>query len=79
MSVSVFPNPSNGKYTIETTQPARVSVIYYTGSTVIPERPVSENRCSLDLSGLPTGVYIAKFSNNNGVVYKKLVKISGSN
>lgn len=68
--ITVYPNPSNGVFTVETQQASVLEVFDFSG------RKISEKKVEgkiLMNENLSTGVYILKFTSGNGIVVKKLI------
>lgn len=70
--VSVFPNPSNGKVTIETQEELTAITLYSMSGKKLLH--TTELMKQIDISNLATGVYILRMTSENGVVEKKIVK-----
>lgn len=77
--VSVYPNPSSGKFIFELTQgikPDAIKIFNGMGEQIINMENVgSQNRIEIDLKNFATGIYMAVLSQNNKVVRKKLIKV----
>ena len=63
--MSVFPNPANGKVSIEGVEAAEVLVYNALGQLVKTVRGTNE----IDLSGLAEGVYLVRIMDADGKVY----------
>ena len=76
IQMEVFPNPSNGVFTIETSvdfmRDAVVTVLDATGKTVQQFSWNGESR-TLDLTQLSEGIYVLKVLSENGISVKKLI------
>jgi hypothetical protein len=75
---SVYPNPSNGLYTIKTNSNSAYTIELYspTGNLAMQQKSTG-NTILLDITELNNGVYLLKICNGKGVAgYKKLLKIS---
>ncbi|MCF6132952.1 T9SS type A sorting domain-containing protein [Flavobacterium wongokense] len=70
-NLSIYPNPSNGKFNIQFTQPENGMMEVYNaiGQKIIEQ----EFRSELDLSGYSKGVYLLKFTAGNYSTTKKVV------
>lgn len=71
-TINVYPNPSKGFITIDTTTPVAVTITDLTGKTVFTAKEVT-NQSSLNLTSLQSGVYLVKMSNAAGVQTKKII------
>ena len=71
----VYPNPTSGKmYVVLAETPIRCQILNLTGN-VVAETAVSSSRFELDLSLLPSGVYLIKVQMADGkLTYGKFVK-----
>ncbi|MFD2601630.1 MULTISPECIES: T9SS type A sorting domain-containing protein [Flavobacterium] len=71
-SLAVYPNPSNGIFNFSTEETIDVTVTDLTGKTVHTAKGI-ENGGSINLSGLSTGMYIAKINGASGERVEKLI------
>ncbi|PZR20496.1 MAG: hypothetical protein DI539_10620 [Flavobacterium psychrophilum] len=71
-SFAVYPNPSNGIFSFSTEETIDVTVTDLTGKTVHTAKGI-ENGGSINLSGLSTGMYIAKINGASGERVEKLI------
>lgn len=71
--VTVFPNPSSGKFSIQTEQEAECLVVDIHGK-VIYSGTVNASK-SIDISFAPQGVYFLKIETEQGVTVQKLNKL----
>jgi hypothetical protein len=75
-NMDVFPNPSNGLFTISNTintDKLEVTIINTLGQTVIVETAKNTNQLSFDLSKMSKGIYYAKVTNGDGSQLFKLI------
>lgn len=75
LGVTVVPNPSNGRFRLEFSQPldgVRVRIIDSQGSVVLAMDGLVEDEV-IDLSGVAAGVYFLQFSSGGWLVCEKLV------
>jgi hypothetical protein len=73
-SLNVFPNPSNGLFTITgIEQNANIS-IYNTLGVLIKTLQTEKINTEIDLSDYSNGIYFIKLKNNNGEAIHKLIK-----
>jgi hypothetical protein len=73
---SVYPNPSSGKFLVKITDlvnsSAMLQIINITGQTVY-EAKISGSETSLELGGLPKGIYFVHLNNERFTGVKKLI------
>lgn len=69
--INVYPNPTNSFVTITGAQPQDVEIISVTG--IRYTIPASQNIIHLD--GFAKGIYLLRFTNNQKIVTKKIVKL----
>jgi len=72
----VFPNPSNGVFTISNTintDKLEVTIINTLGQTIITETAKNESQLSFDLSKMSKGIYYAKVTTDEGTKLFKLI------
>jgi hypothetical protein len=71
-NIRLYPNPANSLLNIETDQEATVRITFLTGKTaMIIERVNSE---AIDISGLPSGVYLVHIETADGIAIREFVK-----
>lgn len=72
--VSIYPNPTLGKFTIELQgiHRANIIIINIWGERVF-ESQINNQHSSIDISEQPNGIYIAKITSNNGMTTKKII------
>ncbi len=70
--IKVFPNPSNGVFTIDTILSTDVKVLDITGKEVYKASNVT-NQGALNLTNLQKGVYMLKMKNENGEQTEKII------
>ena len=74
--VLVYPNPTDGKFTIEYETEADSYIITLSdafGKTLL-RRKVSEQMVQFDLNGLPSGTYLLTIEDGSNKVTKKVIK-----
>ncbi|MBL0359223.1 MAG: T9SS type A sorting domain-containing protein [Chitinophagaceae bacterium] len=72
-SITVSPNPANDIITITgLSQPGIVSVIHYSGSTVLTTN-TNASSLKLNVSNIPAGLYMVRFGYQKNSIHKKLV------
>lgn len=78
MEVGLFPNPTNGRFTVsvsrnESATPLHIILSTQTGAVILDKTLNSEME-DIDLSGQPSGIYILKLSTSNESHVWKVVK-----
>ncbi len=69
--LSVYPNPSAGKFTFKSNETVlEVNIYNIVGELVLN----TKDRSEIDLSSMPSGVYYARFNINGNVITKKIMK-----
>ncbi len=68
-SVSIYPNPSNGTFTVsvENYENTNLQLLNLLG-VVVYEGKLSNNHTNIDLAGISKGIYFYKIANKNAVV-----------
>lgn len=73
LSVNLSPNPAGNTIVINgLSQPGNVSIISYNGSVVLTAN-ANTSSVSLDISRLPAGLYVVRFSYQKNSINKKLI------
>ncbi|NHN25671.1 T9SS type A sorting domain-containing protein [Flavobacterium jejuense] len=76
--IAVYPNPSNGIYTISlgNVQPISIKVYDISGKTILFKKDilVSENRTSVNLTAVSKGIYFIVINSEKGIISKRIVK-----
>lgn len=70
--IAVFPNPSNGAFTIDTVLPTDIRVLDITGKEVHRASAIT-NQTTLNLTNLQKGVYMLKMKNEVGEQTEKII------
>jgi hypothetical protein len=71
--ISIFPNPTTGQLNITTNlQSYELSIFNSTGQ-LIQKRKIISNSILLDISDLPTGLYLIQVSENEKQLYKQTI------
>ncbi|MGZ3864709.1 MAG: T9SS type A sorting domain-containing protein [Bacteroidia bacterium] len=76
-SFSVYPNPTNGKFTVTFTRPqykATIKVTSVLGEEVYSETFSSIEKQVIDLSNYPSGTYLVQIITGDNTVTKRVVK-----
>jgi len=73
--LKVYPNPCRNSITIKTEKEVlEFSLIDLIGSTVILRNELNTSPIIIDITTLPSGMYLLKIQTNNGIFYHKLFK-----
>jgi len=73
----IYPNPSSTQITIElpyTLQKNTSLTISNTNAQQLIAQPIIKQQTEIDISSLPTGIYIVKVWNDKGVMVQKVIK-----
>lgn len=73
-NLNIYPNPTSGKFILETDQPGKLSIYSLSGHEVL-SLPVHEPKTQIDVNSFPCGMYLLQFINNTIVVTDKLIKL----
>jgi len=77
LAVSVYPNPSNGLVTVNSTETiSQVQVIDLGGRIILMDENKDFNSTTIDLTSVPAGVYILKIQFINGNVLNKRIELA---
>jgi len=71
--INLSPNPANDKVTVNGSFPKGTITIINSGGQKVLNKSVNAISFTLDISGLPSGIYMVCFSDQTNTVYKKLV------
>ncbi len=70
----IFPNPTTGIINVEAENVIGIEVINIQGEKVISQKSnIKNQKCEIDLSSQPKGIYIIKITTNKGVAVEKVV------
>jgi PKD repeat protein len=69
---SIYPNPSNGLFTIKGKNIYSISITDFTGKVIL-EKTINSNRAEIDLSKYLKAVYLLKVYTENGIWMTKIV------
>ena len=75
--VSLYPNPTYGKFTVALTEMGDVSInatLSTTTGIVVSQTKLTDMQHTFDLSGQPAGVYLLRFSTDKETHVWKIVK-----
>ena len=74
--ISIYPNPATDKITIEIAAglaSSQLSIINLNGEEVLT-RQITQPKTQIDISNLPSGVYIVRLTNDKTVEVRKIIK-----
>ena len=74
--IQIFPNPSTGLFTIQTTKGEQLSsleVYNAFGKLIYQTDNLKSTEVTIDLSGNSSGIYFLKLSNNNKIHSRKIL------
>lgn len=73
---SLFPNPTSGRFTLQTDAPgdARFAIYDIYGREVEPETEMSGSQVQIDLSAVPSGTYLVRVKSAAGVQTLRLLR-----
>ncbi len=75
MQVSIYPNPSNGIFTITSNKIEKTKIeIYNSIGECILNRELTKGTDDINLSDLPNGIYSIKLTGENWTEHKKIIK-----
>lgn len=74
-SLLIYPNPAHGRIMLKAAGLNQQIILYSTtGNAIIPEvKTLSQGLSSIDISGLPAGVYVVSVSSSQGIAHTRLV------
>ena len=73
-NVKIYPNPSTGKIFIDSQESINYSVLDIDGRIILPQKSLSNTNEIIDLSNLPSGIYLLKLFNNQHTELRKIIK-----
>jgi len=73
--ISIYPNPSNGVFTITKANSNNLDILVFdiTGKTILSKTNITENNYSLNLKTVDKGIYFIKLLSNNKQLVKKII------
>ncbi|MBI4931409.1 MAG: T9SS type A sorting domain-containing protein [Bacteroidetes bacterium] len=71
-NINIYPNPSSGTFTIETTEQESELIILNTLGEIILSQKIQNGKTEIDLSNQPNGIYFLHLTSENGTTTKKL-------
>ncbi len=72
-NVLIYPNPAHSQFTIANANGAGIRITDPAGKTVL-SLEAADADVSVDISALPSGVYLLQFTRNGNTGYSKLIK-----
>jgi hypothetical protein len=78
-SLDIFPNPCSEYLYLKGNQIENIEIIDLFGRKLSAIVEISDNQCRLDISGFCDGIYIILIKIPNGILARKVYKISPSN
>jgi hypothetical protein len=72
--ISVFPNPSSDYITIDIPEKATIEIINIEGQ-IIKSISAKGNNATIDISGLPSGMYFVTVKTGKGIEVRKFIKL----
>jgi len=73
-NISIYPNPSNGVFTISGIEVNASINIYNAIGELVKSIQSTDNNTTVDLSDYSNGIYFIKIKNNKGEAIQKLIK-----
>jgi selenophosphate synthase len=73
-NVSIYPNPSNGAFSVQATENAIVDVYDMNGKQITASQVISSNgKVNIDLNNVEAGVYLVRVQNETFSTTKRIV------
>jgi hypothetical protein len=72
--ISIYPNPSDGKFMLSKGNANKLKVLDILGSTILETKLNQQVNEELDLSQFPNGIYWVQFINGNESITQKIIK-----
>lgn len=74
-TITIFPNPSQAQFTIQSSSIIKnVKILSVAGQLILTVDSYSSNTITIDIQDLPKGIYIAEILTDRGLIIKKLSK-----
>jgi len=70
--IAIYPNPTNNKIMVATENGNNIESLQL--YSIMGKQLLITNSAEIDLSALPTGMYLLKVKTNNGIISKKVIK-----
>jgi hypothetical protein len=71
--LKVFPNPTSGEFSIEVDEDGEFTLFNISGR-IIRTSPISAGRTQMNISDLPTGIYIVKITRGEKIQTSRIIK-----
>ncbi len=71
-SLRIYPNPSNGEFTIEAEHIGKISIVDNLGSVILEQNTTSKNEL-INLTNVASGIYFLRSSSAYGQTIKKII------
>jgi len=76
LRLTLSPNPTSGKISISSDRiPESIDIETFEGERVFSYRNLTDTNTEIDLSGLPSGVYVAKIRFTEQLFFRRIVKL----
>ena len=72
-SIIIFPNPTNGIFTINSTQQINTIEVFNTLGQAVYNKKITSNSTTIDLTLFPKGLYLVQLKTNTNIITKKIV------
>ena len=73
-AIAIYPNPSNGLYTVELSNETTASIeVYNVLGKLVQSIPQADSKTMIDLTGFPKGVYLVNIFSNGEQTSKKII------
>lgn len=77
IELTIYPNPSNGMVNLKLDLPSResgtITVTDLTGKKVFQEGAISNENVTLDMTAIPSGIYLVQFKGTESIAVRKIV------
>jgi hypothetical protein len=72
-TITIFPNPSQAQFTIQSSSIIKnVRILSIAGQLILTIDSYSSNTITIDIQDLPKGIYIAEILTEKGLIIKKI-------
>ncbi len=73
-NIQIFPNPSNGIFTIAGDDIVSIDIINIKGEIIRSDQNISQKNNNLDISDMPNGIYFIKINSKLSSELRKIIK-----